>query len=411
MRDQTVLVVDNEEETRLALTLLSRREGYRTLTAVNAKEATGHLEHEHIAVVVTEQRLPGITGIEFLRSARERWPDTVRILLTAYSDTATAIASINEAHVYRYMTKPWNRAEMQSVIRDSVRFHELQRDSRRLYELTVSQALQLRTLNEELQAKVARHTSEIENKNSELEDNLLDMLRLLVSVQELRHLEADGHTQRMAEAARWLAQALGLSAEEQRDVEIAATLHDIGKVSLPDRVLHPETVSLAREDQELLRQSALRGAGLLSTIPRLGAAARLVRHQGEWYNGQGYPDGLSGEAIPLGARIIAVVGGYLQLGEKRETLLQNVGHRYDPRVAQAFMHYLDEKQKAAQGGPELGVAPTDLRAGMVLTRDLYTAHGLLVATTGKVVDEPTLTKIHDFSRVDSISGRVVYVHA
>jgi response regulator RpfG family c-di-GMP phosphodiesterase len=411
MRDQTVLVVDDEEETRLALTLLSRREGYRTLTAISAKEATSHLEHERVAVVFAEQRLPGITGIEFLRSARERWPDTVRILLTAYSDTATAIASINEAHVYRYMTKPWNRLEMLSVVRDSVRFHELQRDSRRLYELTVSQALQLRTLNEELEAKVARHTSEIENKNSEIEDNLLDMLRLLVSVQELRQFADSGHTQRMAEAARWLAQALGLSAAEQRDVEIAATLHDIGKVGLPDRVLHQDTPSLAREDQELLRQSALRGEGLLSTIPRLGAAARLVRHQGEWYNGQGYPDGLSGEAIPLGARIIAIVSGYLQLAENREALLQNAGHRYDPRVTQEFLRYLDEKQKAAQSGRELPIAPGDLREGMILTRDLYTAHGLLVATTGKVVDQSTLTKIHDFSRVDSIAGRVVYVNA
>jgi response regulator RpfG family c-di-GMP phosphodiesterase len=411
MHDQTVLVVDNEEETRLALTLLSRRSGYRTLTAVSAKEATSHLEHERVAVVITEQHLPGITGIEFLRSARERWPDTVRILLTAYSDTATAIASINEAHVFRYMTKPWNRTEMLAVIRDSVRFHELQRDSRRLYELTVSQALQMRTLNEELEAKVARHTSEIENKNSEIEDNLLDMLRLLVSVQELRQFADNGQTRRMAEAARWLAQALGLSASEQRDVEIAATLHDIGRVNAADRELHPEVPELAYEDQELLRLSAVRGEGLLSTIPRLGAAARLVRHQGEWYNGQGYPDGLSGEAIPLGARIIAVVRDYLHLGEDRGALLQNAGHRYDPRVIQEFMRYLDEKQKVARSSQELPIAPTDLREGMVLTRDLYTAHGLLVATTGKMVDQPTLNKIHDFNRVDTIAGRVVYVHA
>ena len=411
MGDQTVLVVDEDEDTRLALTQLSRREGYRTLTAVNIQEATGRLERERVAVVITEQHLPGATGIEFLRYARDHWPDTVRILLTAYSDTAIAIASINEAHVYRYMTKPWSQVEMRSVIRDSVRFHELQRDNRRLYELTVSQALQLRTLNEELEAKVALHTSEIETKNIEIKDNLLDILHLLVSVQELRQCAIDGTGQRMAEAARWLAQALGLSPTEQHDVEIAATLHDVGKLGLPDRVLHQETPSLAREDQELLRQSALRGESLLSTIPKLEAAARLVRHQGEWYNGQGYPDGLSGEAIPLGARIIAVVSGYLQFGEDREVLLQNVGHRYDPRVTQEFLRYLDEKQLAAQTGVEVRVAPTDLREGMVLTRDLYTTRGLLLATTGKIVDQPTLTKIHDFNRVDPIAERTIYVHA
>ena len=411
MSDQTVVIVDDDEEARLALTLVSRRAGHRTLTAVNAREALGHLEREHVAVVITEQRLPGMTGIEFLRAARDHWPDTVRILLTAYSDTAIAIASINEAHVYRYMTKPWNQAEMRSVISDSVRFHELQRDNRRLYELTVSQALQLRTLNEELQAKVAQRTDEIASKNTEIEDNLLDVIRLLASVQELRQFAGSGNAERMAEAVLWLAQSFGLSPAEQRDVEIAATLHDIGKLGLPDRVLHPETPSLAREDQELLRQSALRGEALLVTIPRLAVAARLVRHQGEWYNGQGSPDGLSGVAIPVGSRIIAVISAYLQQGEERDRLVQQSTHRYDPRVVQAFLRYLDEKQKAAETGAEIRVAPTDLREGMVLTRDLYTARGLLLATTGKIVDQPTLNKIHDFNRVDSIDGRVVYVHA
>jgi len=113
----------------------------------------------------------------------------------------------------------------------------------------------------------------------------------------------------------------------------------------------------------------------------------------------------------VGSRIIAVISAYLQQGEERDRLVQQSTHRYDPRVVQAFLRYLDEKQKAAETGAEIRVAPTDLREGMVLTRDLYTARGLLLATTGKIVDQPTLNKIHDFNRVDSIDGRVVYVHA
>jgi response regulator RpfG family c-di-GMP phosphodiesterase len=224
-------------------------------------------------------------------------------------------------------------------------------------------------------------------------------------VLELRHSAMAGHAQRMADAARWLSKALGLAEAEQHDVEIAATLHNLGMLGFPDRVLHKDTFSLAREDQVMIRQSPLLGEALLVTIPRLRNAARIVRHQGEWYNGQGHPDGLSGEAIPIGSRIIAVADAYERFGE-RSALMQGEGRRYDPRVVREFLRYLDEQRVAVQTGVELRINPTELLEGMVLTRDLYTTRGLLLATSGKVVDQPTLDKIRNFHRVDPIPGKV-----
>lgn len=409
MTSQTLLIVDDEETVLLPLTFLFRRDGYRVLTAASGEEALEQFAAERPAVIISDQRMPGLSGIEFLRAARDRWPDAVRILLTAFSDARTAVSAINDGHVYRYMTKPWDNDELRAVVRDSIRFYELSRENQRLYELTLSQTLQLRALNQALEQKVAARTAEIEIKNHELENNLLDVVRLLASVQELRSSSIGGVAQRMAQGARWLANAVGLAEAERYDIEIAATVHDIGKLGLPDRVLLKDTYNVSREDQEMIRQSPVLGETLLSTIPRLTAVARIVRHQHEWWNGNGFPDGLRGEAIPMGARIVAVVDGHVTTGE-RETLLRGSGHRYDPRLVQEYLRYLTERRETTRLGEERRIAPAELSEGMILTRDLYTGRGLLLATSGKVVDQPTLDKIRNFNRVDPIEGRV-YVHA
>jgi response regulator RpfG family c-di-GMP phosphodiesterase len=409
LSDHTILILDDDETLLLVLTKLIRREGYRTLTASSAREALTIMERERVAVVLADNKLPDLSGIEFLQRVRQHWPDTIRLMLTGYADAQTAVAAINDGHVYRYMTKPWNGDELRAAVRDSVRFYELIRENQRLYQLSVSQSLQLRRMNEELEKKVAQRTAEIDSKNRELHDNMLDVIRLLTSVQELRHTTTGGHAQRMAEAAHWLTQHLIVPEDERRDIELAATLHNIGKLGLPDRVLHKDTYSLAREEAELVRQSLLLGAGLLATLPRLQNVARLVRHQGEWWNGNGYPDGLSGEAIPLGSRLIAVLDGYERYGNERQTLLQGEGHRFDPEIVRLFLRYLDERLIAAQAHTELRLLPHELKEGMTLTRDLYTGRGLLLATSGKQVDSPTLVKIRNFHKVDPIDGKV-YVH-
>lgn len=409
MADATILILDDDEALLVVLTLLIRREGFRVLTAATAEEALTVLERTRVAVAIVDQNLPDLPGVDVLRRLRQRWPDTIRIMLTASADTRTAVAAINDGHVYRFVTKPWDNEEFRVMLRESVQYHDLLRENRRLYELSVSQALQLRALNEALEKKVAERTAEIEAKNLQLEENLLDVIRLLTSVQELRNSSMAGRSQRAAEAALWLARALELSEAEQRDVELAAALYDIGKLGMPDRVFHKDTFSLSRDDQDLIKQSPLLGAGLLATIPSLTNVARSVRHQGEWYNGRGYPDGLAGEQIPIGARIIAIVDSYEKYGGERRVLLQGEGHRFDPRLVREFLRYLDERRVAAQAGTELRIDPAELRVGMVLTRDLYTSRGLLLATSGKEVDRPTLDKIRNFNRADPIQGRV-YVH-
>ncbi|HRF49646.1 MAG TPA: HD domain-containing phosphohydrolase [Anaerolineales bacterium] len=396
MTGQTVLLLAPTDSQNLPLTLAVRREGYRVVSAASTEEAFTVLERDRIALVIVDMAVAGpLSAIDVLSTVRARWPDVVRVLMCPADDAADMVAAVNQAHIYAYLIQPVDVNQLRTLVRDSVRFHELLCDNRRLYESTVNQSLQTRQLNDDLERKVAERMVEIERKNSELEENFLDVIRLLTNLLEVRSSTMAGQSHYMADAARWLSRALFLPLEEQRNIEIAALLHNLGQLGLPDSVIQKSTLQLENRDKEMLRHSALVAESLLSTVPRLRRVATIVRHQGEWWNGQGFPDGLSGEAIPIGSRVLAVVAGYLKY-QDFATLQQSDGKRYDPAILREFRRYLDERPKIRQqqARSELKLHPSELDEGMILARDLVTCTGQLVAPSGQMVDRGILDRLN-----------------
>lgn len=406
MPAQTILILDPNEQDALALSTLVRREGYRALTASRVEEALAQLRRERVALAVAADPLPGdLSGVQFLGLARQHWPDTVRILLVDQVDAPSAVAAINEAHVFHYFARPWEAEAMRAAVRDSVRFHELLVENRRLHELTVTQAVQLRSLNEQLEQKLAESRLELESKAVALREQRQNIVRLVTGLLELRSSALAKRALYMADAARWLAQVLGLPPQEKEDIELAAALHNLGQVGLPDEVLRKDTFLLSKDDKHLLRQSALVAESLLALVPELRNAARIVRHQGEWWNGQGFPDKLSGEAIPAGSRMLAVIAGY-QKYQDWDMIFRSEGKRYDPLILKEFRRYVESRQVAALNGREGRVTPQDLSEGMTLTRDVYSPDGILLAACGKILDRPTLAKLHNFIQLDPDGGNL-----
>jgi response regulator RpfG family c-di-GMP phosphodiesterase len=408
MSSQTVLVVAPEEPTLLPLTLAIRRENCRTLTAINPEEASVILGRERIALlIVDDDASDGEQAVDFLSMVRARWPDTVRVLMTTGRHINALTGAVTRAHVFSFLLKPWLPENLRSLVRDSIRFHEMLCDNRRLYELTVAQSLQLRQLNDDLERKVSERTAEIERKGAELEDNFVDIIRLLTNVLEVRSSTMAGQSHYMADAARWLAKTLYLTPEEQRNVEIAALLHNLGQLGLPDKVIQTSSLQLEQKDKELLRHSALVAESLLATIPRLKWVSRIVRHQGEWWNGQGFPDGLVGEAIPMGSRIITVIAGYLKY-QDWASMQHYAGKRYDPHLLREFRRYLDERprMRVAQAKSELKLHVSQLNEGMVLARDLVMPTGQVLASSGHVVDRLTLERIQQAGSGEASEGKV-----
>jgi len=405
MNRATILVLDDDEAALMALTMILRPDGYRVLSATTIAEAKHLVQQHDIAVVIADQRLPDGTGTAFLGDVRKMSPDTIRIVLTGYPDVNSAVSSINDGHVYRFFSKPWDDDELRLAVQDSVHSYQLRRENRRLYDLTVSQSVQLRSLNTELEQQNLNSHEQIERITIELEENLLDVIRLLSNVQELRSKAIAGHALRVSKGSLWIARKLRVEKRACRDIEIAAMLHDIGKLALDDEIIHKETYRLSRQEKELHRQIPILGESILATIPALQGAAKIVRHQGEWFNGNGFPDRLRGADIPIGSRIIAVMDAYEET-RQLHVLQEDNGRRFDPQVIDYLRAYLESRGTNHASNIELTLDPDDLIEGMVLTRDIYTEHGLMLATRGVMVDDTIIDQIRNFDQVSPLRGKI-----
>ena len=163
---------------------------------------------------------------------------------------------------------------------------------------------------------------------------------------------------------------------------------------------------MTREAHALYRKHAVVAEAMLAGMLRMETVAQIIRHQGEWWNGRGYPDKLLGEDIPIGSRIIACVDVYWERQQDWDVLDDGRGRRFDPSVVQAYESLLSEREAHLRAAPPSTVWPNELVEGMIVREDVYTGRGLLLVTGGHVVDEATLTKIRRFNRVDPIRNKI-----
>lgn len=421
----TLLCVDDEANILSALRRLFRPAGYRVLVAGGGEEGLQILAQEPVDLVISDMRMPQMDGAAFLEKVRERWPGVVRILLTGYADVNSTIAAINRGEIYRYIAKPWEDAEVLATVASGLERKKLEREKARLEGLLQQQNEQLRELNVNLEAKVAERTAELqqtmaflEDANERLKTGFMTSVKVFSNLIELRRGAFAGHSRRVAEAARNLARSMGLERGAAQDVMLAGLLHEVGKIGLPDSLLAKAFVQMSTDEQGEYRKFPANGQVALMALEQLREAARLLRAHQERWDGTGYPDGLAGEAIPLGARILAVANDFdeLQMGtlksnklgadEAKAYLLQYKGKRYDPKVVEAFL--------AAQGGePEIApaasatVAAADLQPGMVLARDLISRHGVLLLAADYMLEDSLIRQIREYEKAD---GSPLVVH-
>lgn len=160
--DRNLLIIDDEIEITKALTRQFRRK-YNVFSTTNAEDAFEIMEKEKIQVVLSDQRMPGLTGVDFFSQIKHKYPDALKLILTGYSDIEAVIGAINEGQIFRYVTKPWNSEELDTIIREAFDKHELITNNRRLMH-------SLQDLNQSLEEKVKNRTLELEKVNSRLSE-------------------------------------------------------------------------------------------------------------------------------------------------------------------------------------------------------------------------------------------------
>ena len=411
----TLLIVDDEPGILSSLRRLLRPAGYKIHTAESGQAGLLVLEQEVVDLVISDMRMPEMDGAKFLEQVRARWPGTTRILLTGYADVNSTIEAINRGEIFRYIAKPWDDNDLMLVVRDALERRRLQNENARLLVLTQAQNDELKELNANLEDKVRQRTAEIEQINSflnqandKLKQNFLVSIKMFTGLMELRGGAMAGHSRRVADLSRKLAAQLGIEAKEQQDIFFAALLHDVGKIGFPDVLLSRPVSRMSGDDLGIYRKHAIAGESALMPLDELKDVAKMVRSHHERFDGQGFPDGLEGENIGIGARILSVVNDYdgLQngsLAEKRMTadeakamILQSRGKRYDPQVANAFVELLGGQ--AQEVVHERAVSHADLKVGMVLSRDLLSRDGIMLLSADFTLDMRLIKQIQDYAR-------------
>ena len=414
-----VLCVDDEPHILSALRRLFRTQGYEVVSADSGRAGLEVLASRQVDLIISDMRMPEMDGVAFLEQARERSPDTMRVLLTGHADVSQILDAVNRGEIYRYITKPWDDHEMTLVVRHALERQGLERDRRRLEALSVQQNEQLRELNQSLEAKVASRTEELVGSNDKLKRNFLTSIQVFSSLIELRGENLAGHSRRVADLARRIALRMGLDARETQQIFIAGLLHNIGKIGFSDSLLDMAVPRMNGDLLGLYRNYPARGEQLLMPLEDLREAATLVRAHQERFDGEGFPDRLAGLDIPLGARILALASDYdnLQIGTLSERqlrpdqaakiVIESSGKRYDPAVVAAFGEVTTGKNPV-ETLRDTGLPVAKLKPGMRTTRDLVTKEGSLLLSTDHLLTERMIRQIGDFER-SSGAAFLVYV--
>jgi putative two-component system response regulator len=328
----TLLIVDDEEAIRSALKRILVGKGYEVLTAASGAEALHALRRHKVAGMLLDVRLPDVSGVDLVPQLLEVDPATAIVMLTAVNDAASATLCLQRGAL-EYLTKPVDLADLASAVERALHRRSSEMEKARL--------------DHWLKEEVGLRTAELRMERANLERITVATLETLVNALEAKDPYLRGHSARVADSAAMVASEMGLPDDQVELIRTAGRLHDIGKIGIREEILSKQG-PLTDEEFDHVKLHPLIGSQILSPLAHLGAVIQFVRSHHERWDGKGYPDGLVGEAIPIGARIIGAVEIYDALTTSRpyqekmlpelavERLRDLVGTVLDPSVHRAL---------------------------------------------------------------------------
>lgn len=333
MAGEKILVVDDEEAIREVISTLLDAQGFRCTTCVNGKVGLETFRKDSYDLVLSDIVMPEMDGLKLLAELRMADPDVPAIMVTAMHDISIALEAIR-AGAYDYILKPFEKDQLYLSVRRAL-------EHRRL-------VLENRTYQSDLEQLVAERTRQLSIALQDLEQSYDYTLEALGGALDAKDAETEGHCQRVTAFTITIAKAMGVDNSLQRQIARGAFLHDIGKMGVPDQILR-KPGPLTADEREIMRRHCDIGYAVLERIPFLKEAAEIVLAHQEFYDGTGYPRGLKGEQIPLGARIFAVADTLdamisdrpyrkaLPISAAREEIRRFSGTQFDPQVVKVFL--------------------------------------------------------------------------
>ncbi len=337
-RAARILVVDDESHVRSMMGATLERQGYEVRMAASGHEAMGILEEHSFDLVLTDIVMQDGNGIALLERIHGSDPHLPVVMVTAIHDISVAIDSMRRG-AYDYLLKPFEREHLVGTVLRALEHRQALEESQN-YKQNLEQVVQART--EMLRQAMA-----------ELEHSYDVTLEALGDALDLKDSETEGHSKRVTAYTIALARAMGIKPQEIKVIARGAFLHDIGKMAIPDQILR-KPGPLTSEEQEIMREHCSRGYHILRKIPFLSDASEIVYSHQEHFDGTGYPNGLRGAEIPIGARIFAVADTLdaitsdrpyrkaRSFDAARQEILRCSGTQFDPAVVEMFLKIPNE---------------------------------------------------------------------
>ncbi len=335
-----ILVVDDEQAVRDVLSEGLNDSGYRCETASDGVEALEKIKRNGYELVVSDIDMPQMDGVQLLKEIKKTRPDVEIIMLTGVVDVDTAVQSIRMG-ASDYLTKPFNLAEVRITVERALEKQRLIRENRE-YQKTLEARVQERT------AELSRKNHEVEELFSRLNSSYQTTLEALATALDTRDTETLGHSLRVAAYTVHVAKRMGVVDPDLTDIYRGALLHDVGKIGVPDAILR-KPGKLTPEEWVEMRKHPEIGYRILQGINFLEPARAVVLSHQERYDGSGYPRGLKGKEIPLGARIFSVVDTLdamtsdriyrkaLPYEAARAEIIKYSRTQFDPDVVEVFL--------------------------------------------------------------------------
>ena len=408
----TVLLVDDEENILKALSRLLMDEDFDIETAPSGEAALQKLQTlDNVGLIVSDQRMPGMNGAEFLGRSQEFAPDAQRILLTGYSDINATIEAINRGGAGRYISKPWDDEDLLTAIRTALELYQHGVETRRLNEIINQQKEEMEAWKEGLKKRLLQTTATIREQTQAIKNRDLNSITSTLSRTFDSFFEVMGdrnavHARTVSILVTDVARKMNLDAETVTTFRLAALLHDAGKFGSLSQALVKPFVDMSDSEVNDYRQHPARGEKMFSTVDELSGVVPLIRSHHEAYDGSGFPDELQGDSILLGARLIAIAdhiekSAHSVSHNRADFALMNArfhgGTLLDPHLIAHFSSitkvvYFEGKK--AETVEEVEVSPTGLVPGMIIARDVESGSGVLLMQRGSVLDRSGITLIH-----------------
>jgi putative nucleotidyltransferase with HDIG domain len=337
---ERILFIDDELSVRVAFARTLRRHGFEIDLAGNKEEAVALAEEHEYAVIATDYRMPDVDGLTLAGELHEVQPEAVFMLVSGECDLNLAIEAVNEHGMAFLVTKPWGGNELRSVVSRAIATH------------------QERALQTKVAQNVVGSSRAFEEQKGRLQEAVqrseLFLAEILLNALDMRSHETRAHCRRVATFSRMLAESMGLAGSALQSIYQGALLHDVGKIGVPDSILL-KPGPLDPGEWDLMRQHTNMGARLLEGFGSLAGAREIVEQHHERWDGTGYPVGLAGTGICIGARIFAVVDAFEAMLSKRpyrepmsfaaaaKQIVVNGGTQFDPQAVEAFLRVPEQK--------------------------------------------------------------------